>query len=240
VNGSLRPAEACQGALPWAQDGTHHPWSVTPGQARDIQASLRERVILEDAFGPVQRVAGVDVGFPERGRTVRAAVAVLSFPDLELVERAVAQRPASFPYVPGLLSFREVPGVLDAMGHLEHAPDLILYDGHGYAHPRRFGAACHLGVLLDVPTIGVAKKRLVGTHGAVPESRGGWTPLFDGEEVIGAVLRTRVNVKPVYVSTGHRVGLESAVRLVMACTRRYRLPEPTRLAHHIASVEGRR
>lgn len=219
--------------------GPAHAWDVFPAQAREIQEALRDRVVRADAFGALRRVAGVDVGFPDRGKTVRAAVAVLSFPELALVDRAVAQRRTTFPYVPGLLSFREVPGVVDAMHQLRVPPDLILYDGHGLAHPRRFGAACHLGVLLDTPAIGVAKKRLIGTHPPVPEERGRWVPLLDGEEVIGAVLRTRVGVKPVYVSTGHRVSLKTAVQLVMACTGRFRLPEPTRRAHHIASVEGR-
>ncbi len=217
-----------------------HGWDVSPARAREIQEALRGRVVREDVFGEVRRVAGVDVGFPDRGKTVRAAVAVLCFPELTPVDRAVAQRPKTFPYVPGLLSFREVPAAIDAFGELDAPPDLVLYDGHGYAHPRRFGAACHLGVLLDRPTIGVAKKRLIGTHAPVPEERGGWVPLLDDGEVIGAVLRTRVGVKPVYVSIGHRVGLESAVRLVMSCTGRFRLPEPTRWAHHLASVEGRR
>ncbi len=216
-----------------------HAWAVTPREARAIQERLRSRVIREDRLGPVHRVAGVDVGFTDRGRTVRAAVAVLSLPALEPVDRAVAQIPARFPYVPGLLSFREVPGVIEALQGLETAPDLVLYDGHGYAHPRRFGAACHLGVLMDLPTIGVAKKRLIGTHAPVPDERGRWVPLLDAGETVGAVLRTRPRVKPVYVSVGHRVSLETAVALVMACTGRYRLPEPARRAHHIASVEGR-
>jgi deoxyribonuclease V len=216
-----------------------HSWAVTPREARAIQERLRARVVTEDRLGTVRRVAGVDVGFPDRGRTVRAAVAVLSFPELERLDRAVFHGSVLFPYVPGLLSFREVPGVIEALRGLERPPDLVLYDGHGYAHPRRFGAACHLGVLLDLPVIGVAKKRLVGTHAPVPDERGAWVPLLDDGEVIGAVLRTRPRVKPVYVSVGHRVSLERAVALAMACTRRYRLPEPARLAHHIASVEGR-
>jgi deoxyribonuclease V len=147
-------------------------------------------------------------------------------------------QPTAFPYVPGLLSFRELPAVLAAIEQLRILPDLYLCDGQGLAHPRRFGLACHLGVLLDAPTIGVAKTRLIGTHAPPPAEKGGWTPLEDGGEVIGAVLRTRSGVKPVYVSIGHRVSLATSVRLTLACTSRYRLPETIRQAHRLASTDG--
>jgi len=213
-----------------------HAWDVTPGEARTIQERLRHRIITRDRFGPVRHVAGVDVGFPDRGRHARAAVVVLAFPTLEPVETCIATLPVSFPYVPGLLSFRELPVVLQAFGQLQKMPDLILCDGQGYAHPRRFGLACHLGLWLDLPAIGVGKTRLIGSHEAVPHGKGEWRALVEGDEIIGAVLRTRSGVKPVYVSSGHRVGLNSAIRLVLACTTRYRLPETTRHAHRLAST----
>lgn len=200
-----------------------------------LQAQLRSRVSCEDRIGAVRTVAGVDAGFEDQGRTVRAAVAVLSYPDLMLVERAIARAPARFPYVPGLLSFREAPAVLKAFERLRVLPDLVLYDGQGIAHPRRFGIASHVGVWIDTPTIGVAKTRLIGEHRAPANRRGAWSPLADDGELIGAVLRTRVGVKPLYVSIGHRVSLATAVKWVMACVTRYRLPETTRWAHRLAS-----
>lgn len=208
---------------------------MTPAQARAIQLDGRGRVIAEDRLGDVRRVAGIDVGFERDGAISRAAVAVLDFPELRLVESAVARLPTSFPYVPGLLSFRETPAVLAALGRLLERPDLLLCDGQGYAHPRRFGLACHLGVLTGLPSIGVAKSRLIGTHGALPEQKGAWVPLLDGDETIGAVLRTRSAVAPLYVSIGHCVSLPTAIRWVLACTTRYRLPETTRHAHRLAS-----
>jgi deoxyribonuclease V len=183
----------------------------------------------------ITRVAGVDVGFEDGGRIARAAVAVLSFPDLAPMERSIARLDTAFPYIPGLLSFRELPAVLEALAHLSEPPDVILCDGQGRAHPRRFGIACHLGLLLDLPTLGVGKTRLIGEHEEPGPERGDWTALLDKGEIIGATLRTRPGVKPLYISGGHRVGLESAVRLTLACLTRYRLPETTRAAHRLAS-----
>jgi deoxyribonuclease V len=199
---------------------------------------LRNRVLPRDLLGAVRRVAGIDVGFEDEGAIARAAVAVLSFPDLELVDFAVAKEKTRFPYVPGLLSFRETPVALDALSKLSVPPDLILYDGHGYAHPRRFGIACHVGLLADIPSIGVAKTRLIGEHALLSEEKGESVALTDKEEIIGAVLRTRSAVAPVYVSIGHRVSLVTAVRWVMACVTRYRLPETSRWAHRMASGSG--
>jgi deoxyribonuclease V len=187
------------------------------------------------AIGLQRLIAGIDVGFEDQGRVTRAAVAVLRSADLQVVESALARRPTAFPYVPGLLSFREIPAVLEALAALACAPDLLLADGQGLAHPRRFGLACHLGWLLDTPTIGVAKSRLLGEFTAPPDRRGAWSPLFDREALVGAAVRTRRGVKPVFVSPGHRVDVASAVRLTLACTDRYRLPEPSRVAHHLAS-----
>jgi deoxyribonuclease V len=208
---------------------------LTVEEAIAIQQKLRSEVITEDQLGVVQYVAGVDVGFEESGTITRAAVAVLSFPDLELQEQAIARRPTTFPYVPGFLSFREIPAVLDALEKASLTPDLILCDGQGIAHPRRFGIACHLGVLIDIPTIGVAKSLLIGKYADVPEERGAWKPLVHGRETIGAVLRTRTGVNPVYVSSGHRISLTNAIKYVMECTPKYRLPETTRWADKLAS-----
>ena len=215
-----------------------HPWDLTPAEAVSLQRRLAGLVEKGDALPPrkaLTRVAGVDVGFEDQGRITRAAVVLLTFPDLVLVESAVARVPTTFPYVPGLLSFREIPAVLAALEGLQCVPDVLLCDGQGYAHPRRFGIACHLGVLTGLPSVGVAKTRLLGRHGEVPAGRGEWCPLSDHDEIIGAVLRSRPGVKPLYVSLGHRVSLATAVELVMACCTRYRLPETTRHAHRLAS-----
>lgn len=212
-----------------------HPWDMTPKEAVAIQSRLAVRVVREDELGEVRHIAGIDVGFERNGRVTRAAVAVLRYPQLELGESSVIRQPTRFPYVPGLLSFREAPAVLEALRRLKSAPDLILYDGQGIAHPRRIGIASHVGLLTGIPSIGVAKTRLIGEHDEVPDERGAWVPLTDRDEVIGAVLRTRTGAKPLYVSTGHRVCLETAIRWVMACVTRYRLPETTRWAHRLAS-----
>ena len=212
-----------------------HSWKLTPSAAIALQHRLRSRVIRLGMPRRISHVAGVDVGFERGGGMTRAAVAVLAFPGLELVDHAIARLPTRFPYVPGLLSFREIPALLAALQQLEVAPDVILCDGHGLAHPRRFGIASHLGVYSGIPTVGVAKSRLTGEHGTPPQRRGAWVPLRDKGETIGAVLRSRVRTSPIYVSIGHRVSLAAGVRLVMACTTRFRLPETTRWAHRLAS-----
>lgn len=213
-----------------------HSWNLSPKAASALQEHLRGKVVQRDV-GPAvpSRVAGVDVGFEQSGEVTRAAAVVLTYPELELVEEVIARRKTSFPYVPGLLSFRECPAVLAALDRLQGRPDLLVCDGQGYAHPRRFGLACHLGVITGISSIGVAKTRLIGVHEAVPDEKGAWVPLRDGEEVLGAVLRTRVGVKPVYVSVGHKITLTKAVELVLGLTPRYRLPETTRWAHRLAS-----
>ncbi len=206
---------------------------LTPAEAAALQEELRGRVVERPLPAP-RTVAGVDLS--ARGGDARAAVCVLSFPGLELVEEATAVRPMDFPYVPGLLAFREVPAILDAYAKLAVEPDVLLVDGHGRAHPRRFGVACHLGVELDRPAVGVGKSRLVGRHREPGPRRGARTRLVDGDELLGACLRTRDGVKPVYVSVGHRVALDDAVRLVLRCAPRYRLPEPIRRADRVAGA----
>ena len=212
-----------------------NPWVKTVEEAKAIQQKLRSQVITEDQLETVKYVAGVDVGFEDNYRVTKAAVVVLSFPDLKLVEQATAKIPTTFPYIPGFLSFREIPALLQALEKITTKPDLILCDGQGFAHPRRFGLACHLGVLLNLPSIGVAKSLFIGEHEEVPLEKGNWQPLKHGEEIIGAVVRSRTNVKPLYVSIGHRISLPTAIDYVLKCTTKYRLPETTRLADKLAS-----
>lgn len=213
----------------------NHPWPQTAEEATAIQQQLKSQVVTEDRLGEVRYIAGVDVGFEDSYAITRAAVVVLSFPELQPVEEAIARRPTTFPYIPGFLSFREIPAILEALQALKTTPDLIMGDGHGIAHPRRLGIASHLGVLIDLPTIGVAKSLLVGKHEAVPAEKGHWQPLQHRGETIGVVLRSRTNVKPLYISIGHRISLPTAIDYVLRCTPKYRLPETTRWADKLAS-----
>ena len=209
-----------------------HRWDVTTREAREIQNQLRGYVRKRGKPRRLRLVAGVDISI-QAGRAI-AAVVLLDYPTLEVVEVSHQQQPVPFPYVPGLLSFRECPSILAAWKQLTRSPDLLLVDGQGIAHPRRFGLASHLGVLLDVPSIGCAKTRFIGTHDEPHQQAGYYTDLWDGDELIGAVLRTRDDVKPLYISIGHRIDLPTALDLVLACGAGYRLPEPTRLAHQAA------
>jgi deoxyribonuclease V len=197
-----------------------------------LQESLRARVELEDRFGDIRYVAGADMAFDPKTNIAFAGVIVYRFPGLEEVERRMARRKLRFPYVPGLLSFRECPILLAAFARLETEPDLILIDGHGRAHPRRFGIACHIGILFDKPTIGCAKSRLVGEHQEPGERAGSTAALMLEGERLGVVLRTRDKVRPIYVTTGHRVSLDSALGLVKQCVDGFRIPKPTREADH--------
>lgn len=210
-------------------------WDGTPEGARSLQRELARQVSLIDDFPPLRMIAGVDVGFEEGGAVTRAAAVLLDAETLQPVAEHLARVPTSMPYIPGLLSFRELPAVLQALAGLPHAPDLILCDGQGIAHPRRLGIAAHLGVVSGLPTIGVAKKILIGTHEELGLARGDRVDLVYQGEVLGTVLRSKDRVRPLIVSPGHRVSLASAPRLVMACVTRYRLPEPTRLADRLAS-----
>jgi len=209
-----------------------HRWDLPPADARALQTELHARVRCEPWNGPVRWVAGVDVSV--KGGTCRAAVVLVSLPTLDPAEAVVAERPVSFPYVPGLLAFREGPAVLAALQDLAGQPDLLIFDAQGLAHPRRMGLAAHLGVLLDLPAVGCAKSRLCGEHQEPGLEQGSWVPLMDGAETIGAVVRTRRRVRPVFVSVGHRIDLQGAVALVLRCCAGYRLPEPTRWAHRVA------
>jgi deoxyribonuclease V len=213
-------------------------WQVTPEEAVEIQNQLRHRVRAVNSFGSlaeIKTVAGIDVAYDAQGLG-RAAVVVLSFPDLTLVEQAVADYQTDFPYIPGLFSFREMPAALAALARLSAPPDLIMVDGQGYAHPRRFGLACHLGVHLGRPTLGCAKKRLIGQFEPPGPQPGDYAPLVDEGETVGAVLRTAAGIKPVFVSVGHHMDLPTAIEVVGRCTQGYRLPEPTRQADILAAI----
>ena len=213
-----------------------HEWNLSPQQAIELQKQFAYEVIEEDNFdAPIKTVAGIDLGYDVDTNKSRAVVVVLKFPELELVESAEAVMPIQFPYVPGLLSFRETPVAVRALERLENAPDLILCDGQGIAHPRRFGIACHIGLITGVPSIGVAKSLLVGKYGELGEKRGSRAPLVYRNEEVGVVLRTRDKVQPLYVSVGHKISLETAIDYVLRCAPKYRLPETTRLADQMAS-----
>jgi deoxyribonuclease V len=215
-------------------------WPTTFEEALEIQQRLRAQVIVRDDFGEVRTVAGVDAGYEEDAEhpgqgLARAAIVVLEFPSLRPLDYAIARRPATFPYVPGFLSFRETPAVMAALDELHVSPDLLICDGQGIAHPRRFGIACHIGLLANLPAIGCAKSLLVGRYGALPDERGVTVPLMQGGDQIGVALRSRPGTKPLFISPGHRISIASSVRFVVACLTKYRLPETTRAADGLAS-----
>lgn len=210
-----------------------HPWNVQPKEASRIQRDLSQR--LSTRFDPhrVKVVAGVDVGM--KGDLARAVIAALSYPDLVLLESQTAEQPVEFPYIPGLLAFREGPAILRAMAKLSIEPDLFIFDGQGIAHPRRMGIATHIGIIIDHPSIGCAKSRLCGVHRDPGLEKGSIEDLHDKGELVGAVVRTRTGVKPVFVSVGHKIDLATAIDFVLKCCGRYRLPEPIRWAHKLAA-----
>ncbi|MFG6666220.1 deoxyribonuclease V [Halomonas sp. HNIBRBA4712] len=221
-------------------DAALHDWNLAPKEAIALQTELAQRLELKDRLDEVSLIAGVDIGFEDDGETTRAAVVLLEWdaqkaPNLAVVEQVVHREPTRMPYVPGLLSFREIPAALGAFKKLSRTPQLVMVDGQGIAHPRRLGVAAHLGLWLDLPTIGIAKSRLYGRFEEVGSERGDWSPLTAGGDTLGVVLRSRVNVKPVFVSPGHRVSVETALEWVMRCLGRTKLPEPTRLADRLAS-----
>lgn len=213
-----------------------HDWRLTPKEAIILQRELAGRVRLRPGPKRVRYVAGVDTGFADHGRLARAAVVVVSFPELTALETQIALEPTPFPYIPGLLSFRELPAVLHALEKLTILPELILCDGQGIAHPRRLGIAAHLGVVTDLPTIGVGKSRLIGDHREPGREKGCVAPLMDARQRIGTVVRTRSAVSPLYVSPGHHTDHDSAIEWTLACTTSYRLPEPIRMADRVASA----
>jgi deoxyribonuclease V len=209
-----------------------HGWEMSIARAREIQLSLAKKVITESEVIDPRLVAGIDISAPDTQGVATGAVVVLRYPELSIVEVEIAQGKLTLPYIPGLLSFRESPLILAACEKLCNVPDLILIDGQGIAHPRRFGLASHVGLFLDLPTIGCAKSILCGQHRPVAEEAGSHAELLDkGGELIGAALKTKSGVRPIYVSVGHKIDLASALQWVIKCCRGYRLPEPTRLAH---------
>ncbi len=214
-----------------------HEWNLSPDAAAALQSQLASRVIRTDQLkGEVRRVAGVDMAINEENGMARAAVVLLSYPELEILERHVYEEPVRMPYIPGLLSFRETPCILGAFDHLHEKPDLVMVDGQGIAHPRYLGIASHLGLWLDLPTIGCAKSILSGHYNekALSEEAGAWVPLVFKGEMVGAAVRTRSHVKPMFISLGHRISLETSLHYVLACSKGYRLPEPTRQADKLS------
>ena len=209
-----------------------HSWNVTASQARAIQEQLRGRVIRRDLFSSIKTICGVDVSF--KTRKAVAACVVMSFPDLDVIDQSVHVSSVTFPYIPGLLSFREIPPLLPALEELRTDPDLVIVDGQGIAHGRALGLASHLGVLMDIPTIGCAKSKLVGSYEEPGPFKGDREYLYSGDAVIGAVVRTRQRVKPLFVSIGHGISLHSAVYYTLKCCRKYRITEPIRYAHRLA------
>ena len=220
----------------WVKLRNLHSWSVSVPEARDIQSNLATRVSCADAIPAQPRhIAGLDISAPDSRGIVRAAAVVLGYPGLDIEEVRLSEGKPDFPYVPGFLSFRETPMLKGALEALELSPDIIIADGQGLAHPRRFGLACHIGLLTDAPTIGCAKSLLVGRHGPLGEPAGSRSEIKHREEVVAMAVRTRTNVRPVYVSVGHKVDLETAVEWVLACCKGLRLPETTRIAHQAAA-----
>ena len=217
------------------QTGKLHSWDLSYSEAVALQKSLARQVQQTKLKKRPKTIAGLDCAFSRDGRNIIAGVVVLQLPGLELLETTSATRKVTFPYIPGLLSFREAPVCLAAAEKLRNLPDIFMIDGQGIAHPRRLGLAAHLGLFFDAPTIGCAKSRLTGKFKEPPLEKGTYTPLKDGDDVIGAVVRTRSNVKPVFVSIGNQCLLKEAIELVLSCAMKYRLPEPTRLAHQLVS-----
>lgn len=215
----------------------HHSWTLTPREAIALQKQLglEEPLGVPPSMDSIRCVLGVDVAYVRETASAYAAAIALRYPTLEVMEQATAVLPTAYPYVPGLLSFREIPALIEALKNLKSRPDVILADGQGYAHMRRFGLARHLGWVFDVPSVGCAKTRLIGTYEEPAPEAGAWTDLLDGEEKIGEVLRTRSSVKPMFISPGHRMDFETARALTLSCCRGRRMPEPTRLAHQLTA-----
>lgn len=215
-----------------------HEWNLTPHEAVELQKQLRERVRIAPLTRKIETVAGADISFNKFSPVMYAGVVVLRLPTLEVLEEVGVVSETQFPYVPGLLSFRESPLVLEAWAKLQTEPDAVMFDGQGIAHPRRVGIASHVGLLINRPTFGCAKSVLVGKYEEPLAARGAWTPLIDpkNKETVGAALRTKTNVQPIFVSPGHLIDLAGAIELTLACDGGYRQPEPTRRAHHLVNA----
>ncbi|MCB0581563.1 MAG: deoxyribonuclease V [Phaeodactylibacter sp.] len=208
-----------------------HGWNLSPTEAVNLQRQLREKISLSPFAGPIRHIGGADLSYNKGSDEFYAGIVVLDYESMETVAHSTVIRRSPFPYIPGLLSFREIPSLMEAWERLPFQPEVIAFDGHGIAHPRRMGIAAHFGLLADKPTIGCAKKRLTGKYEEPPRRRGAYTPILDGEETLGFALCTKDGIKPVFVSPGHRMGLEQSREVMLHCARGYKIPEPTRQAH---------
>lgn len=213
-----------------------HDWTLTPREAVELQKELRAEVQVAPLARSIKTIAGADISFNKFSKTVYAGLVVLALPTLEVIEEVCVVSETAFPYVPGLLSFREAPSVLEAWAKLKTEPDAVMFDGHGIAHPRRVGIASHVGLIIERPTLGCAKSVLVGKYEEPERERGAWTAMIDKGETIGAALRTKTNVQPIFVSVGHLIDLAGAIDLTLQCDGGYRQPEPTRRAHHLVNA----
>lgn len=213
-----------------------HSWDINESEASKLQRELTPKVVKVDRINEVKLVAGTDVAYKNNSEKLVAAVVILNAETLEIVETASVEDKVRFPYIPGLFSFREIPPLIKAFSNIKNTPDLVVCDGHGYAHPRRFGLACHLGVIFDIPTIGCGKTRLLGEHQNPDTIRGATMPIIDHDEVIGNVLRTHSGIRPIYVSIGHRISLATACKWILNLSPKYRLPETTRQADHLVKM----
>jgi len=218
-----------------------HQWDLSEARAKELQENLSPKIIKIDQLPTVKFIAGTDVSYKKDTDKIIAAIVILNAENLELVESVTVEDTVSFPYIPGLFSFREIPPLIKAFEKLKTSPDLVVCDGQGYAHPRRFGLACHLGLLMDIPSIGCAKNMMIGKYKEPDITRGSFCKIIDNEETIGRVLRTQNNVKPVYVSIGHKISLETATEWILKLSPKYRLPETTRLSDQLSKgVENQR
>ena len=213
-----------------------HDWNVSPTEAVALQQQLRSQIRIEPLTKTPKTIAGCDISFNKFEETVYAGIVVLDLETLETIEEAGVVSTAPFPYIPGLLSFREIPSLLEAWAKLKTEPDVVMFDGHGIAHPRRMGIASHAGLFLNRPTFGCGKSVLVGKYEEPASERGSWSPMTHYKEVIGAALRTKNKVNPVYISPGHLIDMETAIALTLRCDGGYRLPEPTRRTHNLVNA----
>jgi len=209
-----------------------HKWEVPIEEAKSIQRELAGKIYLQNQFSEIGLIAGTDMSIDEETMEGIAGVVIFTFPGLEIVERKYARRKITYPYIPGLLSFREAPILLSAFEKIEHEPDLVIFDGQGIAHPRRLGIASHMGIILDKPAIGCAKSLLCGEYIEPAKKMGSISSLFDGDKTIGVTLRSRDNVHPIFISPGHKIDLDTSLKIILACCDGYRIPKPTRIADH--------
>ena len=214
-----------------------HSWQLSVEQAREVQRDLARRIMINPLPSPIKRIAGFDVSYLKEHNTLIAGMVILEYPSLELLDQHIIREKITFPYIPGYLSFREAPALIQLIDSFADNIDVLIFDGHGLAHPRGLGIASHIGVLIDHPSIGCAKKKLVGIYEEPAHAKGSVSDLTYKDMVVGKVVRTRDRVKPVFISPGHRSDVDSSVNLIINCCTRFRIPEPTRLAHQIVTRE---